>query len=111
VIVNLCRPDSIITVGEINEFLDNLAKTDDYSEKVKLVIPVIRKCNGEDLKWLSRIILKELKIGLHHEKVLACYHPEALDFYNMTSNLNEACKEFLDPKHTLTNVLRVRQLF
>lgn len=103
----LCKPDSLITVGEVNDYLDELASTDDHKERVKVMIKIIQKCSGEDLRWLCKIILKELKAGLRHERLLNCYHPEALDLYNLTSNLKEVCKEFVDIQHTLSNVLRV----
>ena len=57
--------------------------------------------------WVVRVILKDLKIGLKHEKVLEYYHPDAVDYYNATSSLREGCKEFEDRNHTLKNVLRL----
>ena len=105
----LCKPDSIITVGEVNEYLDQLASIEDSKERVKIMIKIIQKCSGEDIKWICKIILKELKIGLKHERLLTSYHPEALDLYNLTSNLKEVCKEFADMNHTLSNVLRVNK--
>lgn len=65
----------------------------------------------DDFKWICKIIIKDLKIGIKHEKVLKIYHPEALDFYNFTSNLKDVCKEFVNKEHTLTNILRVYFLF
>lgn len=103
----LCKPESVLTVGEVNDYLDELAKIEDNKERVKVMIKLIQKCSGEDLKWICKIILKELKIGLKHERLLTTYHPEALDLYNLTSNLREVCKEFMDINHTLSNVLRV----
>lgn len=68
---------------------------------------LIRKCTAEELKWLVRIILKDLKIGLSHERVLPIYHVDALEYYNATSSLREVCKEFVDKTHSLKNVLRM----
>ena len=105
----MCKPESVLTVGEVNEYLDQLSNTEDSKERVKVMIKIIQKCNGEDLKWICKIILKELKVGLKHERLLTSYHPEALDLYNLTSNLKEVCKEFIDINHTLSNVLRVNE--
>lgn len=68
---------------------------------------IVQKCTVEDFKWICKIIIKDLKIGISHEKVLRTYHPEAVDFYNYTSNLKYVCKEFINKDHTLTNILRV----
>lgn len=57
--------------------------------------------------WLVRIILKDLKIGLKHERVLEYYHPDAVDFFNVTSSIREVCREFEDRNHSLKNVLRL----
>ncbi len=54
---------------------------------------LIIKSTGEELKWISRIILKDLKIGLSHERVLNIFHPDGLEYYNSTSSLKEVCNE------------------
>ena len=54
-----------------------------------------------------KIILKDLKIGIKHDKVLEYFHSDALDFYNATSSLREVCREFEDVNHSLKNVLRL----
>ena len=46
------------------------------------------------MKWILKIILKDLRIGLKHEKILNVYHPEANDLYNLTSNLRKVAEEF-----------------
>ena len=42
------------------------------------------------------MILKDLKIGLGHETVLKNYHPDALDLYNVTSDMREVFRELAD---------------
>jgi len=39
-----------------------------------------------------------LKIGLGHETVLKNYHPDALEIYNMTSDLKRVFDELQDGK-------------
>lgn len=107
VVKGLCRQESTLTVGEINAYLDELASQEDNKDRVKVMIKIIQKISGEDIKWICKIILKDIRIGLSHERLLTCYHPEALDLFNVTSNLREVCNEFIDTKHTLSNVLRV----
>ena len=52
--------------------------------------------------------MRDLKIGLKHEKVLRCYHPDALQYYNTTSNLKEVCEIFEDVSYKLEkNVFRL----
>ena len=69
---------------------------------------LMQRCSSDDLFWIARIILKDLKIGLRHEKVLPIYHKDALDLYNVTSNLREVCKELQDPNKSMgSNIFRV----
>ena len=43
-----------------------------------------------ELKWLTKVILKDLKLGIGHETLLKMYHPHALDLFNATSDLKAA---------------------
>lgn len=94
VVKNLLRVESNLKVGELNQFLDELASNQNHQKQVEIMTKLLQLCSGEDMKWISRTILKDLKIGLKHERVLVLYHPEALDLYNITSNLREVCREF-----------------
>ena len=40
-----------------------------------------------EIKWITKIILKDLKIGIGHETIFKMYHPHALDLFNATSDL------------------------
>ena len=42
-------------------------------------------------KYILKIILKDIKCRIKHEKILNVYHSEAVDLYNLTSNLREVC--------------------
>jgi DNA ligase-4 len=49
-----------------------------------------------ELKWLTKVILKDLKLGIGHETLLKMYHPHALDLFNATSDLKAAFIEVKD---------------
>ena len=57
---------------------------------------LLKKSTIEDFEWICRIILKDMKFGLKHEKILSVYHPYAVKVYNTVSNLTDICKECLD---------------
>lgn len=42
-----------------------------------------------ELKWLIRMIVKELKVGLSQTSVFNVYHPDAEEFYNVNNNLEK----------------------
>ena len=62
--------------------------------KNEVMAKIFQKCKVDDIKWILKIILKDLRIGLKHEKILNVYHPEANDLYNLTSNLRKVAEEF-----------------
>jgi len=53
------------------------------------------------MKWLTRLILKDLKLGISHETLLKMYHPHSLDLFNSTSDLKQVFTQVADyEKHT-----------
>lgn len=50
-----------------------------------------------DRKWLTRILLKKLNLGIGPQKVLDIYNPKANDLYNQCSLLSRVC-EVIDLK-------------
>lgn len=68
---------------------------------------MLQRCTSDELLWIIRIILKDLKVGMKYEKVLEYFHPDAPEYYNATSSLREVCREFENRNHSLKNVLRL----
>lgn len=56
------------------------------------------------LKWLIRIILKDLKIGIKETIIFDSFHPDAIDLYNFTSSLEKVCNTLIDPSKRLHEV-------
>lgn len=40
-----------------------------------------------ELKWITKVILRDLKLGIGHESILKMYHRHAIDIFNATSDL------------------------
>lgn len=75
-------------VAQINEeFLDELAASFSNEEKLTVVKKVVPGLSIKELKWFTRIILKDLKLGIGHETILKNYHAHAVDIFNATSDL------------------------
>lgn len=53
---------------------------------------MFQKMSALDRKWLSRIILKKMGLGLGIQKVLQIYHPRANDYYNRYTHLSRVCE-------------------
>lgn len=59
------------------------------------------------MKWIARIILKDLKIGISHEQMLNFFHPDGLNFYNTTSSLKDLCQQLQDKQNRLDDVIQL----
>ncbi|KAI9322804.1 ATP dependent DNA ligase domain-containing protein [Dichotomocladium elegans] len=86
------------TVHDVNVLLDRIvASSNDEKAIVGIFKNVLNTYNAFEQKWLIRIILKDLKIGMTDNSVLQVYHPQARDMYAVCSNLEKVCTDLKDP--------------
>lgn len=79
------------TVGVVNEVLDELVSADTTARRKRVVMRLATEFSATEQKWIVRILLKDLKIGLRHERVLRFLHPDAVEMYNHTNDLHKVC--------------------
>lgn len=65
-----CTKDCSITVEQVNSTLDELVKKTDHKEQVATFTFFLKICTAEEIKWLIRVILKDLKLGIKADVVL-----------------------------------------
>ncbi len=83
-----------ISIARLNELLDELNQSPDKKEALSRLI--FCTC-AEEQKWMVRIVLKNIRIGLGDAMIFKCLHPDAQDYYNLTSNLRRICEELKNP--------------
>lgn len=88
-----------MTINEVNDFLDELYLAPETSEKSKCLTKLIKNSSLLEQKWITQIMLKDMKIGVGHEVVLKLFHPKSLDVYNSTSSLLEVCNFIQNPQN------------
>ena len=98
-----CRDKGMLSLHHINQSLDQLNCQQDRKEKVKVLKWLLRRTTAREQKWLVRIILKELKIGLSEKTILTTFHPDALDLFQATSSISKVATELSDPLKRLDN--------
>ncbi|CAK9814912.1 DNA ligase 4 [Anthophora quadrimaculata] len=94
----LPRESSDFTIERINKFLDDISsqnKTIPMDEMFKIVLG---KTNALEFKWLTRIILKDLKLGIGKKKIFEVFHPDANSLFDVSSNLRRVCDTLYDPR-------------
>lgn len=88
VLQNRAPESQNMTVEEVNQKLDELSSSFDKDDKKRILTEFIKRMNALELKWICKIILKDLKLGIH-ERILNAFHPQALEIYYNTNNLRE----------------------
>lgn len=53
---------------------------------------MFRGMSALDLKWLARILLKKMKLGIGERRILDAYHSRAFGLYTECSNLSAVCE-------------------
>ena len=54
--------------------------------------------NAEEMTWLIRMVLRQMKIGATEKTILDIWHPDAETLFNISSNLRRVCWELFDPE-------------
>ncbi|KAI0799207.1 ATP dependent DNA ligase domain-containing protein [Xylaria sp. FL0064] len=94
------RPSRIepgdMRIAEVNELLDKLSAVSGEKSQLPIVETFYERMNAEELKWLIRIVLKQMRIGATERTVLELWHPDAQHLYNVSSSLRRVCWELYD---------------
>ncbi len=87
---------SDMSIAEVNSALDKLSQVGSEDEQVKIFQRFYRRMNAEEMTWLIRMILRQMKIGATEKTILDIWHPDAETLFNISSNLRRVCWELFD---------------
>eukprot|EP00474_Spongospora_subterranea_P002280 CRZ02738.1 hypothetical protein [Spongospora subterranea] len=89
--------DSGWTVAQINSLLAELNELTNIADRISLWRRLaLELTSATQHKWLMRIILKDLKLGIGETTILSVFHPSALEWYNNTSDLQLVCSNVIE---------------
>ncbi|XP_043255246.1 DNA ligase 4 isoform X1 [Colletes gigas] len=95
----LPRESSGFTIERINLFLDNISsKNDNIRQKDETFKVLLGKTNALEFKWITRIILKDLKLGIGMKRILQVFHPDANALSDVSTDLRQICETLSDPQ-------------
>jgi DNA ligase 4 len=92
----LTQPGNL-TVGQVNVLLDQLSVVSKEDEQHPIFAKFYNQMNPEELQWLIRIILRQMKVGATEKTILNIWHPNAESLFNVSSSLKRVCWELYDP--------------
>ncbi|KAF9102712.1 DNA ligase (ATP) [Mortierella sp. GBA35] len=98
------------TIRDVNQILTQLSRKG--SDKSEIFKTLVQSYTALENKWIVRIINKDLKIGMSENSVFPCYHPDALELYNVCSELRKTVIDCADPTvKVVTANINVNQPF
>ncbi|XP_017138279.1 DNA ligase 4 [Drosophila miranda] len=96
VLVSRCfNPPSDLRLNAIHEMLDTIAN-EDTSVKEQELIRFTEQASAREQKWLIRILLKSLGLGIGEQRIFGVLHPNAKDIYQRCSDLSHVCNLVAD---------------
>ncbi|KAK3401244.1 DNA ligase 4 [Sordaria brevicollis] len=90
-----------MTIGDVNVLLDRLAGASGEAEQMPIFEEFYRGMCAEEIMWLVRIILKDMKVGATERTFLNLWHPDAEALFSVSSSLRRVCWELYDPEFRL----------
>ncbi|EWC48222.1 hypothetical protein DRE_02326 [Drechslerella stenobrocha 248] len=88
-----------LTIDEVNDLLNQLAE--DSKNHLPVLQEFYTRMNAEELQWLIKIILKQMKVGATEKTFFDCWHEDADGLFNVSSSLKLVCWELCDPEFRL----------
>ncbi|TQV94681.1 DNA ligase 4 [Cordyceps javanica] len=86
-----------MTIAEVNEQLDKLAASAGESENLRVFETFYNRMNAEEMLWLIRIVLRQMKVGATEKTLLHLWHPDGETLFSVSSSLRRVCWELYDP--------------
>ena len=90
-----------LTVSGLNGLLDDLARASGLGEKERVLKTIYDQTTAVEQKWILRIVLKDMAIGMKEDSVFRLLHPDAQELYNSVCSLEDTCTQVADPTFSL----------
>ncbi|KAI4271863.1 MAG: hypothetical protein LQ337_005701 [Flavoplaca oasis] len=85
-----------MSIGEVNSLLDDLSAAQKEDAQQRIFMQFYQRMNADELMWLIRIILRQMKVGATEKTFFNIWHPDAESLFNISSNLRRVCWELYD---------------
>ncbi|KAK8209803.1 ATP dependent DNA ligase domain-containing protein [Phyllosticta capitalensis] len=86
-----------MTIAEVNAKLDKLSVVSKEDDQLPIFREFYQRMNAEEMMWLIRIILRQMKVGATEKTLFNNWHPDAESLFNVSSSLRRVCWELYDP--------------
>lgn len=84
-------------IAEVNALLDRLSAASGEAEQLPIFQVFYERMNAEEMMWLVRIVLRQMKVGASERTFLDMWHPDGETLFSVSSSLRRVCWELSDP--------------
>ncbi|XP_076769906.1 DNA ligase 4 [Arvicanthis niloticus] len=102
-----CLQKGSLTIKQVNELLDLVASNNSGKRKdlvKKSLLQLITQSSALEQKWLIRMIIKDLKLGVSQQTIFSVFHNDAVELHNVTTDLEKVCRQLHDPSVGLSDI-------
>ncbi|XP_049840177.1 DNA ligase 4-like isoform X4 [Schistocerca gregaria] len=107
ILKNRCGEGRKFTVADVNSRLDALAQKHAARDPRGMDDELTQLLTGMsemEQKWLIRMILKDMKLGVGHIGTFNAFHPDASALYDVSNDLSKVCTLLHNPNKRLHEV-------
>ncbi len=107
----LCAPGrahhtgQTLTVADVVKFCDDMSAAardpEPQKQQQQLVTTLVKTASAFELKWIAKVLLRELRASATEDLVLGAYHPDASELFKVDARLREVVTKCCDPKKRL----------
>ncbi|XP_061463551.1 DNA ligase 4 [Rhineura floridana] len=102
-----CLRKGQLTIQQVNDLLDSVSNNNAAKRKdlvKKSLLQLITQSSALEQKWLIRMIIKDLKLGVSQQTLLSLFHPDAVELHSVTTDLENVCRQLHNPSVFLSDV-------
>nr|XP_060640895.1 DNA ligase 4 [Anolis sagrei ordinatus] len=102
-----CPKQGQLTIQQVNDILDSVSTNNAARRKdlvKKYLLQLITHSTALEQKWLIRMIIKDLKLGISQQTIFSIFHPDATELHSVTTDLEKVCRLLHDPTVFLSDV-------
>ncbi|XP_062971961.1 DNA ligase 4 [Elgaria multicarinata webbii] len=107
VLKSRCPKQGQLTIQQVNELLDAISNNNAAKRKdlVKNSLrQLITQTSALEQKWLIRMIIKDLKLGVSQQTLFSIFHADAAELHSVTTDLETVCRQLHNPSVFLSDV-------
>lgn len=86
---------STLSLQEVDKYLDELAVVSREEEQLRVLKKIAKRCTGNDLKMIVRLIKHDLRIGTGPKHILEALNPTAYQAFQASRDLKDVVKRSL----------------